>query len=191
MGCAAAALQRSLRRAPQAQGLRPLPVLFLGIPGGASTRGAARCAGYRRGVTLCGVPRTRAEWTDVDTGPGRLELALPADIGASRLARDLTAQAAAQWSLSEELSGDLALVVSELVNNAVEHARSASTLVLTRFDDHVLIEVTDNDGGDPITRHPAPANERGRGLLIVGKLSTGWGCDRSVNGKTVWARLAR
>ncbi|MFC9326177.1 ATP-binding protein [Kitasatospora sp. NPDC057015] len=86
------------------------------------------------------------------------------------------------------------LLLSELVANAVEHARvPAGRLVKVRFEcraDLLRVEVHDASPQRPSLRTvPAQADaEAGRGLLLVRELSQGWGCCPRVGGigKFVW-----
>ncbi|WP_073928959.1 ATP-binding protein [Streptomyces sp. CB03911] len=86
------------------------------------------------------------------------------------------------------------LLLSELVTNAVEHARvPAGRLVKVRFAleaDRLRVEVHDASPQRPVPG-PAPARpdaEAGRGLLLVRELSDGWGCCPRAGGigKFVW-----
>ena len=86
------------------------------------------------------------------------------------------------------LSPDLALVTSELVSNAVRHARSVITVVLRQErDGEVQVEVSDDGGGEPVVRRPEPLTPSGRGLLVVDGLARRWGTARLDGRKTVWA----
>jgi anti-sigma regulatory factor (Ser/Thr protein kinase) len=88
---------------------------------------------------------------------------------------------------------DAALVVSELVGNALRHGRAASGGRLTvrwRLGDGLLrIEVTDGGGPNrPAVRpHTDALVQSGRGLEIVAALADAWGYDRGGQGTTVWA----
>lgn len=81
------------------------------------------------------------------------------------------------------------LVVSELVTNAVVHARTRCRLALRYRDDTLRIEVTDYGGGSPEPQPPSTTREGGRGLLIVSALAKAWGIDPAPGGKVVWAEL--
>ncbi len=121
----------------------------------------------------------------------RRELTLAAEPAAPRHARTLLRAAATEWEVNEEIYEDAAMIVTELVANAVDHARSSSTLTID-LDDHGLrVAVRDTcAAGVP---HLAPADPhapRGRGLQMVDALSTNWGVTRHGDGKTVWAVLA-
>jgi two-component sensor histidine kinase len=95
--------------------------------------------------------------------------------------------------------GDAALVVSELVGNAVRYGRplEGGTLQVgwSVRDDCVRLQVTDGGGPSVPARHDAgPEDVRGRGLAIVAALALDWGVEVSRNGagpvSTVWVELA-
>src|SRR5579859_4587387 len=111
--------------------------------------------------------------------------------------------ATARWQLAADLReaglvaatiGDAALVLSELLSNAIRHARplpGAQVQVAWSLCDGSLT-VSVRDGGGP-TRphagHPSPSALGGRGLAIVECLASTWGVQDSTGGVTVWAVL--
>jgi anti-sigma regulatory factor (Ser/Thr protein kinase) len=121
----------------------------------------------------------------------RRELTLPAEPTAPRHARALLRAAATEWEVDEDIYEDAAMIVTELVANAVDHARSSSTLTID-LDDHGLhVAVRDTClTGVPRLAPADPHAPRGRGLQMVDALSTNWGVTRHGDGKTVWAVLA-
>jgi anti-sigma regulatory factor (Ser/Thr protein kinase) len=86
------------------------------------------------------------------------------------------------------------IVVSELVSNAVRHARPLPDGML-RVHWKVkagVVEVEVTDGGGESTPRPAPRTvwaPSGRGLRIVRSLAHEWGVTEDRNGSTVWASL--
>jgi len=88
-------------------------------------------------------------------------------------------------------SGSAILIVSELVANAVCHAKGDSIRVaVSRVGDlRVRIAVRDESPCLPHLGSPASGDDQGRGLPIVGELSDRWGVDRLSHGKCVWAEL--
>jgi anti-anti-sigma regulatory factor/anti-sigma regulatory factor (Ser/Thr protein kinase) len=108
---------------------------------------------------------------------------------APRHARSVVAEACARWGVPE-IAGTAQVVVSELVANAVVHARTLLELSLAlpgRF-----LHVAVRDGDQHAVRPPGPVPEdaeRGRGLLVVGALAASWGVIRTGDGKIVWATL--
>ena len=86
------------------------------------------------------------------------------------------------------------IVVSELVSNAIRHARPLADGNL-RVHWKVkggVVEVEVTDGGSDSTPRPAPRTiwaPSGRGLRIVRSLAHEWGVTEDRNGSTVWASL--
>ena len=90
--------------------------------------------------------------------------------------------------------GDAVLVVSELLSNAIRHARplpGANVQVAWAVDEGA-VEVAVSDGGAP-TRprqtQPTVSSIGGRGLDIVEYLARTWGIRTDDCGLTVWAIL--
>ena len=91
--------------------------------------------------------------------------------------------------LGRERAGDLALVVSELVTNAVAHGQGAISLAVRVEGDRVLGEVVDEGGGfEREVRERGPDDVSGRGLHIVDALSSRWGVHEGTT--HVWFELA-
>ena len=89
----------------------------------------------------------------------------------------------------DTIGDDVALVVSELITNAVMHTRAAVVLTLQAGDGRVRVEVHDQLGG-AFARLGGARAEGGRGLDIVATLASAWGVETVVDdGKMVWAEL--
>lgn len=90
--------------------------------------------------------------------------------------------------------GDLAHVVrllaSEVVTNAIMHARSEFQLRVLLRGERLRVEVHDASRHLPVWRRVRPDSETGHGLVIVDSLSGSWGVDADRSGKTVWFELA-
>ncbi|MFD8609132.1 ATP-binding protein [Streptomyces sp. NPDC059631] len=98
------------------------------------------------------------------------------------------------WNLPAEAADDVLLVVSELVTNALVHARPPATLRLWRVpvDGHgaVHVEVSDLGPAAPPTPGSAPdPDEHGRGLGIVTALSARCGVRADRTGTSRWAEV--
>lgn len=121
--------------------------------------------------------------------PGYGEV-LPRTPGSAATARGLVRTALGAWRL-EQLTDAATLVVSELVTNAVQHARGdAVRLVITRPGaTFVRLAVVDTSKLQPVRREAGEAEEGGRGLALVGLLAARWGADPLPWGKRVWAEL--
>ncbi|RKT56254.1 ATP-binding protein [Saccharothrix australiensis] len=115
---------------------------------------------------------------------------LPATAGASAQARRIVGEAVATWGVSPDVAEDAALVVTELVSNAVDHATGPLELAVSRTAQGIRIEVSDRSPTMPEPRPVQVDSARGRGLIIVAALSREWGTSPTADGKTVWAELA-
>lgn len=80
------------------------------------------------------------------------------------------------------------LLVSEVVANAVLHARSAAVLSLHAQGPMLRVEVADAVRGGLCRRDVADENG-GFGLRIVDALAERWGVDECDGGKVVWFEL--
>lgn len=86
----------------------------------------------------------------------------------------------------------VALLVSEVVTNAIRHAATPFDLAVDAGQSAVTVTVTDGAGGTPPTvRSPLPEDTSGRGMLIVERLATDWGTTAAAKGrKAVWFTLS-
>ncbi|MGI5454740.1 SpoIIE family protein phosphatase [Streptomyces sp. CA-249302] len=98
--------------------------------------------------------------------------------------------------LTEDLTENALLIVSELVTNAVVHA-GTDVEVACRLEEPtgaLVLEVCDRHpsraprGSD--TESPSETPEYGRGLRLVSTLADSWGVTYRKGAKTVWARLS-
>ncbi len=92
-----------------------------------------------------------------------------------------------QWEIGPDDRWAALLVMSELVTNAVEHAGTSVTLVVTRTVEGLLVEVSDESGAEPKLQTPGTIERRGHGLRVVEGLTCRWDWTMSTGGKTVWA----
>jgi anti-sigma regulatory factor (Ser/Thr protein kinase) len=88
--------------------------------------------------------------------------------------------------------GDAALVISELLSNAILHARPmpGAILQVRWMLSRGSVEVAVSDGGGltlPHSMRPSVSATGGRGLSIVEHLSRTWGIQSDDLGLTVWA----
>lgn len=144
--------------------------------------------------------------TSLDTGHGEDDIALlmariqglPSEaVGDWRLpreprsvgrARELARTQLKAWDL-EPLVDTVELLVSELVTNALRYGEGEIRLRLLR-DRTLVCEVWDAGLVQPRRRRARDTDEGGRGLQLVGLLSSSWGSRRTPRGKTVWFELA-
>jgi anti-sigma regulatory factor (Ser/Thr protein kinase) len=117
------------------------------------------------------------------------QMSLPCSVTAPLMARAAVREACAQWELPK-ISDDAVLVVSELVENAVRHACSESTLRIELRPRGLSLAVRDDDPTPPVLA-PAEQGVPGhRGVQLVDRISVAWGCTASSDGgKIVWAVL--
>jgi len=84
------------------------------------------------------------------------------------------------------------LVTSELVTNAVRHARTPFRLEVHSWEHSLTVVVTDACPTEqPQLREPLsdPLALHGRGLFLVDRLSRDWGFTNQGSSKQVWAEL--
>ncbi|MGC9477248.1 hypothetical protein CJD44_07500 [Streptomyces sp. alain-838] len=129
----------------------------------------------------------------IDSEGGCAEWVFPAAPDAVRTARSLVRGTLRGWDLDD--IGDIAaLLVSELVTNALRHATGPIGVRLVRRragpDGVLLVEVSDPLPDLPRTRVARPGDEDGRGLQLVASSARRWGTRPGEAGKTVWFELA-
>jgi hypothetical protein len=121
------------------------------------------------------------------------------DTGSVRTARDFTVVTLQRWGIAER-SQDIAIVVSELLTNAMRHAvpgsgdsrpRRPIRLGLLQPGSCVLCAVADPSRAAPVLQARGSFAETGRGLQIIRALSDQWGFAPSDPGKVVWAMFGR
>jgi anti-sigma regulatory factor (Ser/Thr protein kinase) len=117
------------------------------------------------------------------------QMALPSAAEAVPRARHGVVAALRDWDC-DALVDATALVVSELVTNAVLHARTPLEVTLVQERDGVRVAVRDLADGQPARRDSPSLASTGRGLVLLEALALSWGVDRHPGGgKTVWALL--
>ena len=150
--------------------------------------GKLRRLGAARFLPLFGtMPEARAAVAGRLPLTEQLQLTLPPEPSSAIAARDLVGAACDAWRLPDlVLPGRL--IISELVDNAVEHA--GTELKVTVFRRGAGLHLSVHDGGThlPHLRAPNPV-PRGRGLRLVDAKSTAWGAMPTRDGKLVWATI--
>jgi anti-sigma regulatory factor (Ser/Thr protein kinase) len=124
-------------------------------------------------------------------GPPLLELALPAVAASAGQARMAVRAVLHEHGIGR--GDDAALLVSEVVTNAITHARSELVLRAWMQPGRLRISVEDREGATL----PQPGSaargdteaESGWGLLLVEALSDAWGVQTTRGGKRVWFDL--
>ena len=123
----------------------------------------------------------RPQWARIDLPRN------PSSVGAAR--RFIEARVSA-WSFPRQAGEQLVLIGSELVTNAVLHARTDLTLTLELDDGRARISVKDQSQARATLRHYRTDALTGRGLGVVAALSDRWGISAAADGKVVWAEVA-
>ena len=129
-------------------------------------------------------PMTRSTWR-----PEPAQITLPRNPSSVVAARRFIEARATAWSFPEPAGEQLVLIGSELVTNAVLHARTELTLTLEHRGDRVRISVRDRSKAPATLRHYRADALTGRGLGVVAALSDRWGISAAADGKVVWAEL--
>lgn len=83
------------------------------------------------------------------------------------------------------------LLVSELVTNAVVHARSEAEVVVQLTTTSIRVEVRDRSPELPVVRTPDPYDTSGRGMSLVDTFATAWGVRPLPTGKGIWFEVPR
>lgn len=123
----------------------------------------------------------------------RFAFELPARTSSVARARHLAEERLVLWGCDPEIRDTVALVVSELVTNAVVHTASARVVCeLREGEERLRIAVRDEGGPAGPCIRDCGEDERGRGLILVDALCAAWGADRTGHGtaQVVWAELA-
>jgi anti-sigma regulatory factor (Ser/Thr protein kinase) len=113
---------------------------------------------------------------------------LPLGVQAPRSARTAVCAVLAGWGYRDgHWLENAAVVVSELVTNAVRHGGGCLELDIESHDGRVIIAVA--DGSSVVPRRRDPDDAGGRGLALIEGMSAGWGVHDHEGGKRVWVEL--
>ena len=128
----------------------------------------------------------------------RRDIALPATPISCRMAREFVVSV-----IGGAEDPRVALVVTELVANAVVHGHAEPHLWVGWDGQTVDVEVEDDGPGRPVLQSPDPLTPSGRGLALVDRIADAWGVedssgsdadgdgrqDEADHHKVVWARI--
>lgn len=158
-------------------------------------RAALEAAAMANGTWPLAQERSPARWTCF---PRVATRTLTADARAVREARELPITTLHRWGTAQRCD-DIALVLSELVTNALRHAvpipgkvpgRRPIRVGLLLPGPCILCVVADHNPMPPVRRQPGCLAETGRGLHVIDALSDNWGHTAlGDEGKSVWAVL--
>ncbi|MDQ6648580.1 MAG: ATP-binding protein [Actinomycetota bacterium] len=117
-------------------------------------------------------------------------LELPPTARSSGVGRRFVTEALIDWGLLGLLDA-AALLTSEVVTNAVLHARTAVTItVLREGSDSVTVRVSDGSRLRPQLRAHSREATTGRGVHLLDQLASSWGVSVDEGGKTVTFTLS-
>ena len=118
------------------------------------------------------------------------ELRLPAEPTAASVARAIVE--AVGSDLPEPILLDAKLLTSEVVTNAIRHARGTQVVIVrVRRNNLVRVEVVDQ--GPMFDPQPQTTPTRvgsGHGLMLVDAMASAWGVEPDEAGKKVWFELS-
>lgn len=108
----------------------------------------------------------------------------------ARDARRLVESVLREWELLH-LEDTAVLLVSEVVTNAVLHARTELAVEVARTDEVVRVTVADRSPAAPRPRQPGLEAGTGRGLGLLAVLASAWGTGPAKDPwrKDVWFEL--
>ena len=130
-----------------------------------------------------------AEADGEEEGEPGAELTLAPDPSAARAARAWVAEVLADWP--EGAVDRARLLVSELVTNAVLHARTEISLGCRLEEASARFEVGDRQRGGPTPKRYVADSPTGRGMRLGATLAEAWGVERTPSSKVVWFAVAR
>jgi hypothetical protein len=178
-----------------AQPLRPVSSAFGGVGWHWLTSGAEMAALTSRNWLLA-ANLAASDWT---CSPRIATRTPDCDAKSVRAARDFAVATLRLWGVTGRCD-DVAVVVSELLTNALRHTHPSSgdlgprwpvRLGLLRCGACLLCAVADPSETPPVPKEPDYLAETGRGLAVINALSDEWGYSTaSEMGKVVWATFS-
>ena len=121
-------------------------------------------------------------------------LRVPWKLSSGRDARLALVSSLRELDVDQTVVEEAEIVISELVGNAVRHAKPLpdGTIRVNWTVRAGVVEVEVTDGGGPTVPRPAPRSllaATGRGLRIVRGFAHEWGVLEDRAGRTVWVSL--
>jgi anti-sigma regulatory factor (Ser/Thr protein kinase) len=118
-----------------------------------------------------------------------VETHLVPDPMSARAAREVMEAALQPWG-DEDTTEVAVLLTTELVTNAIVHARTDFALKVSTHSECLRVEVSDSSSDPPRLVSVHGLEDHGRGLHLVDVLSRSWGVDWRNDHKVVWFELA-
>ncbi|MFI9273252.1 ATP-binding protein [Kitasatospora sp. NPDC052896] len=117
------------------------------------------------------------------------------DCGAVPTTRRWAVATLRSWlvDLPDSYADTAALVVSELVTNAVTHAAGSGPVTVDLWltpRGNLAVQVADGSPTPPSPRRPYDDDTRGRGLTVIATETIAWGWRPDGKGKFVFATIA-
>ncbi|RZU50711.1 hypothetical protein EV385_2491 [Krasilnikovia cinnamomea] len=171
----------------------PVPVVVC-LPTAAPLAAILTRCGARWDVPVyASVPEARATLRNRTAPADRLVLHVAPDVEALPLVTQTVGVACTTWRLPA-LSRPVTAVLTELVANAIEHARTHIDVAVTRHPTGLHVAVQDHDRRYPslprdVAGDPGDPARRGYGLRLVHSTTAAWGALPTRTGKIVWATL--
>jgi anti-sigma regulatory factor (Ser/Thr protein kinase) len=154
---------------------------------------AVTMAAAANGIHPLAADRAALEWTCLPRVATRTPGPDARSVGA---AREFSLATLRRWGVADR-TDDIAVVLSELLTNALRHSAASPAglapvrVALVQPGRFVLVVVTDPGRQVPVLREPDYLAESGRGLHVINALSDTWGCTTPTDaGKAVWALFA-
>lgn len=119
--------------------------------------------------------------------PSRLQVDLDPVPSATAVVRDLVDRACARWR-RRDMADVTALIATELVANAVQHAGTGIRFVVTYRPTYLHLACRDRSHAYP-KRGYTDDLDGGRGLLLIESMAASWGFNPTLDGKVVWATV--
>ena len=99
-------------------------------------------------------------------------------------ARRFVLRMLSKWEL-DALADTAALLTSEVVTNAVLHARTEIEVTVTRMGSAVQVQVRDGSPVPPVQRRHSAEATTGRGVQLLDRLAASWEVVQDAGGKTI------
>ena len=115
------------------------------------------------------------------------KIELAADVASCSTARRFVRETLAQ--AADDLRANALLLISEVVTNAVLHARGPVTVEVQQKGGAYRIAVSDRSKAAPTEKGYRTDDATGRGLQLLECVAAAWGWERTSTGKVVWFDL--